>query len=257
MSELIPNATRLARIKNSKFLYRINNEKYVVWQANKWQIPLLVKLGDCKVFDNSWIAQLWYENIQTVEIDQISADILLNIHTVVDDLIDGSWLLPIDDMWANLSSKHKKAFVITWEEYKLKIQHVTPSKGVIIHGDIHPGNVVLFRDQIYLIDWEWCSIGPAEYDLAMLKQYMSAKSFDKLVCDYSDQKAISVELIDIYYNLCLFRCAVWALSKTDAPCPPRSQFSIEDYRNLLKVGNQEINYSDLASAALSKFGVNN
>jgi thiamine kinase-like enzyme len=36
---------------------------------------------------------------------------------------------------------------------------------VTIHGDFHPGNVLISADAAWVVDWELCSHGPAASDL--------------------------------------------------------------------------------------------
>jgi aminoglycoside phosphotransferase (APT) family kinase protein len=38
----------------------------------------------------------------------------------------------------------------------------------LVHGDVHPGNVLVSADQATLIDWGSCRVGPAALDLANL-----------------------------------------------------------------------------------------
>jgi aminoglycoside phosphotransferase (APT) family kinase protein len=45
----------------------------------------------------------------------------------------------------------------------------------LLHGDVHPGNVLVDGDQATLIDWGSCRVGPAAFDLANL---MTADSAD-------------------------------------------------------------------------------
>jgi thiamine kinase-like enzyme len=43
------------------------------------------------------------------------------------------------------------------------LAELTPT---LLHGDVHPGNVIADADQATLIDWGSCRIGPAALDLA-------------------------------------------------------------------------------------------
>jgi aminoglycoside phosphotransferase (APT) family kinase protein len=45
------------------------------------------------------------------------------------------------------------------------LDELTPT---LLHGDVHPGNVLIDRDRATLIDWGSCRVGPAMLDLANL-----------------------------------------------------------------------------------------
>ena len=255
MSKQIRNLQKLKFINDSKFIGQINGKKYIIWQAKPHQIPLLSKLGNCKLLEEMWVAQEWLENSIAADINDISHNLLFKIHMPIPQTIDDSWLQPIDEMWGLLSGAQKQCLPLSWTEYKTKLKAVTPNNGVIIHGDIHPGNIVLYRGEICLVDWEWCAVGPAEYDLAKLKQHMNNKEHSQLIAQYAMHRSIDYNLIEIYYNLCFFLCACWALTKTTTVCPQNSLYKIQEYREFLKIGKQDINYADLAASAIAEFKV--
>ncbi len=45
---------------------------------------------------------------------------------------------------------------------------LTELSPTLLHGDVHPGNVLVHADRGTLIDWGSCRVGPAALDLANL-----------------------------------------------------------------------------------------
>lgn len=65
------------------------------------------------------------------------------------------------------------------------------SQQCIIHGDLHPNNIMLVNDCPFVIDWDLCGIGPLWYDL------FSLLSHPQLYFDKSSR-----------YNLLIKHCKV-------------------------------------------------
>lgn len=178
---------------------------------------------------------------------------ILEHHEIYSNNIDNLWLIHIDKLWHKLNSEQRKSISdnsSSWSELRKKLEQIN-GPGVICHGDIHPGNIIKNK---YLIDWEWCCIAPPEYDLAMIKQFVSKENFNSLIKAYP--RKINFKILDQCYKLCLFRCAIWALSRTNKNCKNESIKTIEQYRfeltNNCFVYNED-NLQDLASAAIIEY----
>jgi aminoglycoside phosphotransferase (APT) family kinase protein len=38
----------------------------------------------------------------------------------------------------------------------------------IVHGDLHPLNILFYDDHLYYIDWQWARVGDPAHDVAMI-----------------------------------------------------------------------------------------
>ncbi len=86
------------------------------------------------------------------------------------DRIDG------DDMLTLLATQPWRAvaFARTLADLHVRLRSVTPPDGLraagppeaLVHGDLHPGNVLVTASGPIVIDWEGASAGPADADAA-------------------------------------------------------------------------------------------
>lgn len=83
----------------------------------------------------------------------------------------------------------KETFNISWKMWKKGIENaneVNFESYEILHGDLHSGNILKFRQNIYLIDWEYLRSGPKEVEISfyLLWHYLQyadyASNFDIL-----------------------------------------------------------------------------
>ncbi|PJD96464.1 MAG: hypothetical protein CK425_05690 [Parachlamydia sp.] len=82
------------------------------------------------------------------------------------------------------------------------------SQTCIIHGDLHPGNIMVFDEQPFVIDWDLCGNGPLWYDLLSLLShpnlYFSKQKRFKLFLRQCEQ--LRYEDLDLLFHLfCKFK----------------------------------------------------
>lgn len=249
--------TITSTISYEKIIFSCENKKYIVWSSHS---PDLLQYLDNyqytpKILSKTpYVIQEWLDGGKPFDINNYNVDMLLPLHTK-ELPMNSHWLNPIDNMWLNLSDDARE-FITNqsyhWHKFKQEIK--MPKIGNICHGDIHPGNLI-YTDQPYLIDWEWLCIAPKEFDLAMLKQYMTEDAFTK-ICD-SYPVTINYQLLQQYQKLCLYRCALWALQNINGNLSLLNHTQdIQYFRTLLV--NNNFSYSrqeliQLAQSALKAF----
>lgn len=110
----------------------------------------------------------------------------------------------------------KNLINIPYQKLKSLIIRLSPmlmnTKNVILHGDLHPGNVVLDKEKIYLIDFEYLRFGPKELEIAYFTTFYCLNfnsNFSKLneifakieslkICNMTTLKFIFFPLIVIF-----------------------------------------------------------
>ena len=244
-------------ISDQKMIFSCEGKKYIAWSS---QSPDLLQYLDNyqytpKILSKTpYVIQEWLDDCKTFDINDFKVDMLLPLHKTVLPM-NNNWLEPIDNMWLNLTGNARE-FITNqsyhWHKYKQEIK--MPKIGNICHGDIHPGNLI-YTDQPYLIDWEWLCIAPKEFDLAMLKQYMTEDAFTKICNNYPI--TLDYNLLQQYQKLCLYRCALWALQNIRGNLElSGSVQSIKYFRS--KLVSNDFSYSrqeliQLAQSALKAF----
>ncbi len=71
-----------------------------------------------------------------------------------------------------------------------------PKENVLIHGDFHPGNIIISKTGLSVIDWEYSSFGPKIFDTCYLQKYIDVNSNK---CTH-DVKMI-IDLMDTHFNI--------------------------------------------------------
>lgn len=241
--------TLVRRINCYKWLYSVDNKFMVVWKLSKNQIDYLDYIKEIapKIYklNNDYLAQDWIEQKETTTLENLNPKYLVQLHSKVKRKISDSWLKPIDSMWQNLN-QNQQTYVtenlLSWHEMQKYILSIIPEYGYLLHGDIHPGNLIKIKEQLFLIDWEWMCIGPVEFDLAMLKQYLPYDKFNLFIKNYSKTIPIDQKLLHKLEQLCLFRCSLWALSNSNNKIPEKSTICIQEFRS--KLINNKFEYTE-------------
>lgn len=248
-------------LRPNKFIYQVNSKQYIVWQNNVDEhllesivnyphTPTILNIKDVFI-------QEWYETDTKCLMHSLSAEMLANLHSIkIKKQTNSDWLSPICALWEQLSVDNQAmigASAISWPKYKVTIPQ--PEQLSLCHGDLHPGNLIKYQDKFFLIDWELICLAPKEFDLAMVKQYQTKKEFSDFLKEYVND--YNLKLIDSYYSLCLYRCALWAFVQSNQIIQATKKVpEIGFYRDQLV--NQTFPYSktafhDLGLSALKAF----
>ncbi len=262
ITELLQTEVTIVKaICDEKFICKTKSAKYVVWCNNTPSLfDYIINYSHTPKIINvyPYVVQEWYENHELCSVNDLSPDMLADLHKIkMMKITDNEWLKPIDLLWSKvplLIQNQISKMTIGWPEYRAQIPK--PSLGNICHGDIHPGNIIKHNNEFYLVDWDWLCIAPREFDIAMLQQYMSNLEFELFLEKYP--LSYNIELVNAYYALCLYRCSLWAFSNTNSEKIPSAINvpNIECFREQLL--NNKFNYTNtnlmqLGVASMNKF----
>jgi hypothetical protein len=82
------------------------------------------------------------------------------------------------------------------------------SKKCIIHGDLHPDNIMIINESPYVIDWDLCGNGPFWYDLFSLVThpylYFDKSKRYKLVSIFCESLS-NEQMDDLFFGFCKFK----------------------------------------------------
>lgn len=83
------------------------------------------------------------------------------------------------------------------------------SQQCIVHGDLHPENIMLINDCPYVIDWDLCGIGPLWYDLFSLlshpQLYLDKSNRYKLLIKYYEVNLKHNQLDELFFSFSQFK----------------------------------------------------
>lgn len=237
-------------LSQEKMIFFCKNKKYIAWIPHNTKLVSYItnyQYTPKIIINKQYAIQEWIESNTKFDINYLKYEVLMPLHKVKLPM-NHCWLQPIEQIWQQLSAASVKFLAnntVIWPIYKQSLPQ--PSFGNICHGDIHPGNII--NSHPYLIDWEWLCIAPKEFDLAMLKQYMLDDAFS-ILCSNSPTP-VDQKLLDEYYKLCLYRCALWALQNVSSKNLNINHniHDISEFRE--KLINNTFDYSEDAFLALA------
>ncbi len=88
---------------------------------------------------------------------------------------------------------------------------------VVLHGDIHQGNTLVYDGRVYLLDFEDARRGPRQWDVASVigsRQlgWLSQAEFDRFTIAYGQDHRLDRE-VDLLVDISLFRRTCWYASR--------------------------------------------
>ena len=109
-------------------------------------------------------------------------------------------------------------------------QHYQPDNinSIRLHGDLHPGNLLLRNDDLYLVDFDDCLQGPAMQDIWMLLSGDQNEQRQQLmvICEgyemFRPFPKHELNLIESLRTLRIARYAAWLCQRWDDPAFPQA-----------------------------------
>lgn len=102
----------------------------------------------------------------------------LNAVHIFDFPLDPNNGFPLDDITPGLQAvgdtlKNDAAFIAAVKEVGTRyLNEESTNSDVLLHGDLYPGSWLTTEDGLYVIDPEFCWIGPAEWDVGVLLAHL-------------------------------------------------------------------------------------
>ncbi len=128
----------------------------------------------------------WYEVVPP-DLDSPSAyaDVLQHLHTgmrsieiasphFLDRAADAEQLVRHRDQTPALTEADRHLLLLTLQSARERI-HSCGAAEQLLHGEPHPGNLLITRDGPLFIDFETCCRGPIEFDVAHVPEEVSAR----------------------------------------------------------------------------------
>jgi Ser/Thr protein kinase RdoA (MazF antagonist) len=102
------------------------------------------------------------------------------------------------------------------------------ARNLRLHGDFHPGNVLVLNDQIHIVDLDDTRMGPAVQDLWMFvsgQRHEQTPQLNELLEGYAqfrDFNAAELNLIEALRSLRIMHYAAWLARRWDDPAFKRA-----------------------------------
>jgi Ser/Thr protein kinase RdoA (MazF antagonist) len=146
-------------------------------------------------------------------------------------LIEHQWIpAHLESPFASLTDHLLEAVTTTWER-------AGKFRGLRLHGDCHPGNMLWRDDQVHFVDLDDCLTGPAIQDLWMLisgERDERERQFDWLLSGYRlfhDFDPRELHLIEPLRTLRMLHHQTWLARRWDDPAFPLAFPWFEDARH--------------------------
>lgn len=136
-----------------------------------------------------------------------SRDYLLN-HGFIPNDIEAAYTSTCDDLLRGIEDCYERA---------------GRTRNICLHGDFHPGNVLVNNDQLHIVDLDDARMGPAIQDLWMFlsgDRHEQTPQLDKLLDGYSQFRhfdASELNLIEALRSLRIMHYSAWLARRWDDP----------------------------------------
>ena len=141
---------------------------------------------------------------------------------------------------ANLPSNVHSAYSVISQQLIDKMQPIHASvdfKSIRLHGDCHPGNIMVRPDSLYIVDLDDCRSGPAIQDIWMLISGEADQRQRQLIEiiegyeEFFEFNHAELRLIETFRTLRLMHYAAWLAKRWNDPAFPQAfpWFNTERY----------------------------
>ena len=125
-----------------------------------------------------------------------------------------------------------------WERIEGMIDELLESPQTLIHGEFYPKNILLYRRDIYPVDWESAAIAPGEIDLAMLTEGWTRRATQRCESQYAAVRWPDGAPASFARRLALCRLYVHLRWLGDRPEWTQRNSSLWHFKQLHKAGTQ-------------------
>ncbi|MFK7825406.1 MAG: phosphotransferase [Oligoflexales bacterium] len=111
---------------------------------------------------------------------------------------------------------------------------------MVLHGDFYPGSWLIKGEKLFIIDPEFCFLGPAEFDLGVLLAHnlIIGSSMNKVDCFIDRYKQLSGSATLIDRELCLKFCGVEILRRILGAAQLPINWPLSRYEAMLNLGRK-------------------
>ena len=227
-------------IKNKNIFYNffiVNNLYKKEASFSREAQDIIIKPFYFKKFFNKFVLKIepFANKFSYNDLEQVFKliDCLKKIHTtkinnyfLKNDYLDNNQKYSPENIWSSLFNKKvlltfKKPDIKKIESVKggllKKASDVIDGQTVLIHGDLNPSNILVFKDKVKIIDWEDARQDNPFLDIAQTIFYAqkNKKESEKMLKRYNKNKSIEELLYFIFLNVlwCLIHKKEYKLYK--------------------------------------------
>jgi len=146
-----------------------------------------------------------------------SIDIESYGHASVDYLLDEGFIPPeMADVYAGISEH-------VFDEIERSFERAGSIREIRLHGDFHPGNVLVNGEQLHIVDLDDCRAGPAVQDLWMFlsgDRSEQTPQLDNLLKGYTEFRpfdARELHVVEALRSLRIMHYAAWIARRWEDP----------------------------------------
>ena len=133
------------------------------------------------------------------------------------------YLLDHDFLPAELTDAYESIIELLFDGIEAAFQRANPVRHIRLHGDFHPGNVLVQEDRLHIVDLDDARGGPAVQDLWMFvsgDRHEQTPQLETLLEGYEEFRrfdASELNLIEALRTLRIMHYAAWIARRWDDP----------------------------------------